>query len=243
MTKGYIHSIENGSMIDGPGVRFVVFFSGCPLKCQYCHNPDTWELKSGKETALNEILSQIKSSANFLKIAKGGVTITGGEPLMQPDFLLKILKGCKEFGLHTAVDTSGFLVKNLSKEILENTDLFLLDIKSFNPKTYEEITSKPLAPTLEFLDILEKNNKPAWVRFVLVPNLSDDLSDIKKMAKYLKTKSNVELVEILPFHKMGEFKWNNLCLDYKLRDTKSPSTELVKKVKSIFEENGLSVKV
>jgi len=243
MTKGYIHSIENGSMVDGPGVRFVIFFSGCPLRCQYCHNPDTWELKSGKETELNEILSQIKSSSSFLKTAKGGVTISGGEPLLQSDFLLKILKGCKEFGLHTAVDISGFLVKNLSKEILKNTDLFLLDIKSFNPKTYEEITSKPLTPTLEFLDILEKNKKPTWVRFVLVPNLSDDLEDIEKMAKYLKTKSNVEVVEILPFHKMGEFKWNNLCLDYKLKDTKSPSVELVKKVKNIFEKQGLSVKV
>lgn len=243
MTKGYVHSIENGSMVDGPGVRFVVFFSGCLLRCQYCHNPDTWKLKSGKEIELNDILLQIKSASSFLKTAKGGVTLTGGEPLLQPKFLLEILKECKRLGLHTAVDTSGFLVQNLSKEILENTDLFLLDLKSFNPKTYKKITGKELAPTLEFLDILEKNKKPTWIRFVLVPNLSDDLDDIEKMAKYLKTKSNIERVEILPFHKMGEFKWKNAGLDYKLKDTKVPSLELIKKVRNIFEKQGLSVKV
>lgn len=243
MTKGYIHSIENGSMIDGPGVRFVIFFSGCPLRCQYCHNPDTWELKSGKEIELNEIISQIKSASKFLKIAKGGVTITGGEPLMQPKFLLEILKECKQLGLHTAIDTSGFLVQNLSKEILENTDLFLLDIKSFNPKTYEKITSKVLAPTLEFLNILEENNKATWIRFVLVTNLSDNLVDIEKMVKYLKNKSNVELVEILPFHKMGEFKWNNLGLDYQLKNTRPPSAELIKKVRDIFKSKGLMVRI
>jgi len=243
MIKGYIHSIESGSMIDGPGVRFVIFFSGCPLGCQYCHNPDTWQLKSGKETSLSEVVEKIKSTSDFLKTASGGVTITGGEPLFQPKFLLAILKACKKLNLHTAVDTSGFLIKNLSKEILKNTDLFLLDLKSFDPKIYYDITGKELAPTLKFLEILEKNKKPTWIRFVLVPNLTDDVESLKSMAKFLKDKSNIKLVEILPFHKMGEFKWNNLGLEYKLKNTKPPSSELIRKVQNIFEKQGLRVRV
>jgi len=243
MTNGYVHSIENGVMVDGPGIRTVIFFSGCPLRCQYCHNPDTWIMKNGKKTTISQVLEQINKTSNFIKNSKGGITISGGEPLMQPKFLLEILKECKKLNIHTAIDTSGYLIKNLNKEIIKNTDLFLVDLKSYNSKTYKKITNIELKPTLEFLNILHKNQKPVHIRFVLVPNLTDNLLDIENMAKFLKTMTNIELVEILPFHKMGEFKWKELKLDYKLYKKQPPTKDLIKKVKEIFEKQEMKVKV
>jgi pyruvate formate lyase activating enzyme len=241
MVKGYVHSYESGAMVDGPGIRFVIFFSGCPLRCQYCHNPDTWDMKKGgTQTDSSDILAKIKSTSGFIKSSGGGVTISGGEPLMQPEFLAEILKGCKEIGLNTAVDTSGYLVKNLNDEILKNTDLFLVDIKSYNAKTYKEVTGAELAPTLEFIGKLQQYNKHMWIRFVLVPGLTDNLDDIQNMAVYVSKIKNVDRLEVLPFHKLGEFKWKELGYDYKLSNTKIPTIELVEKVKKIFKDQGIT---
>lgn len=241
MVKGYVHSYESGAMVDGPGVRFVLFLSGCPLRCQYCHNPDTWDMKNGQEMDSSEILEKIKSVAQFLKIAKGGVTISGGEPFLQPEFLLEILKGCKKMGVHTAVDTSGFLVNKLSQEILDNTNLFLLDIKAFDTEIYKEVTGVELHPTLEFLDKTREANKKVWVRYVLVPNLTDNLKMIENLAKHLKDYPNVEFIDMLPFHKLGEFKWKKLGLEYKLWDTKTPSKDSQETVRNIFRKEGLKI--
>lgn len=241
MVKGYVHSYESGAMVDGPGVRFVLFLSGCPLRCQYCHNPDTWDIRNGQEMDSSEILEKIKSVAQFLKIAKGGVTISGGEPFLQPEFMLEILKGCKQMGLHTAVDTSGFLVNKLSQEILDNTNLFLLDIKAFDPEIYKEVTGVELHPTLKFLDKTREADKKVWVRYVLVPGLTDNLKMIENLAKHLGGYSNVEYVDMLPFHKLGEFKWKKLGLEYKLWDTKTPSKDTQETVRNIFRKEGLKI--
>ena len=226
-------------MVDGPGIRFVVFLSGCPLRCQYCHNPDTWDMaKSGKLTDSVEVIKKIKDACNFIK-DNGGITISGGEPLMQPGFVIEILKECKKMGLHTVLDTSGFLVKNLTKDVLKNTDLFITDLKCYNPKTYKKVTGVELQPTLQFIETLEKNNKPFWLRFVLVPGLTDNIEDIGKMADYVSKLKHMEKFEILPFHKMGEFKWKELGYKYKLSKTTTPSHDLIQKVVEIFKSKGV----
>lgn len=241
MTKWYVHSYENGSMVDGPGIRFVIFLSGCPLRCQYCHNPDTWDTtKSGKLTDSTEVIQKVKGALNFIKNG-GGVTISGGEPLIKPEFVVEILKECKKMGLHTTLDTSGFLVKNLTKDILKNTDLFIVDLKCYNPKTYKKVTGVELQPTLEFIEILEKNNKPFWLRFVLVPGLTDNIKDIEKMADYISHLKNLERFEVLPFHKMGEFKWKELGYKYKLSKILPPSLDLLNKVLAVFKKKNIKV--
>lgn len=240
MTQGYVHSIENGAMRDGPGVRFVIFFAGCPLRCQYCHNPDTWKLHDGKLMEASEIIQQLQNCAQFLRVA-GGVTISGGEPFMQPEFLTEILVGAKQLGLHTAVDTSGFLYKNLSQTLLDNIDLYLLDIKSFDPQVYHTVTEGDLAPTLEMAQKLAELHKPVWLRYVLVPNLTDQLNDIANLAKFLQPMSNIEYVEVLPFHQLGKFKWDELGYDYRLADTQSPTNALMEQVKQLFRQQGLTV--
>lgn len=242
MTIGYIHSIENGGMRDGPGIRFVIFFAGCPLRCQFCHNPDTWQLKDGTPMEASEILQQISSAATFLQAAHGGVTISGGEPLMQPDFLLEILQGCQQLGIHTTLDISGFCYPQLSDAILACTDLVLLDIKSFDPATYKLVTGVELAPTLQTLAKLQQWQISTWIRIVVVPNLNDNLDAYRGLANLLSPMSNIECVELLPFHKLGEFKWQELDYDYQLYDTLPPDENTLHTIAQIFTQAGLIVR-
>ena len=239
--EGYIHSVETAGTVDGPGMRFVVFVTGCPMRCLYCHNPDSRNLKDGKLTKAQDLINEITSYSDFLKRTGGGVTISGGEPLFQQKFVTAILKGCKENGLHTAVDTAGYLGKMVRQELLDVTDLFLLDIKSFDPETHEKVTEKKLQPTLDFAQHLASIGKPMWVRCVIVPDLTDDLPTLERLADYLKELCNVEKIEILPFHKMGEAKWEALGLEYKLADTQPPSPELIEQIHEIFSKRGLAV--
>lgn len=239
--EGYIHSVETAGTVDGPGMRFVVFVSGCPMRCLYCHNPDTRNMRDGKLTTAEDLIKEILQYADFARRTGGGVTISGGEPLFQQKFVTAILKGCKEHGLHTAVDTSGYLGKMVKPELLDVTDLFLLDIKSFDPATHEKVTSKKLQPTLEFARLLAEKGKPMWVRCVIVPGLTDDLEVLTRLADFLKELGNVERVEILPFHKMGETKWKALGLPYTLSDVQPPSPDLIKQIHKIFQAQGLSV--
>jgi len=239
--KGRIHSVETAGTVDGPGIRYVVFFQGCPLRCLYCHNPDTREPKAGKEVTVEELIEDIKKYRSYINCSGGGVTISGGEPLLQPKFLASLLKALKEEGFHTAVDTSGYANLDAVKDVFNYTDLVLLDIKSVDPETFKKVTSVDLAPTLKTANYLDENNIKMWIRYVVVPGLTDQLKDAEKLADYVSALKNVDRVEILPFHKMGEYKWQELGYDYKLKDTQPPDPKLIAEIKNIFNEKGLIV--
>ncbi|MEQ9360019.1 pyruvate formate-lyase-activating protein [Coleofasciculus chthonoplastes] len=238
---GRIHSLETCGTVDGPGIRFVIFTQGCPLRCLYCHNPDSRCIREGQEVTVDELMTQIPKYRSYMRFSGGGVTITGGEPLMQPEFVREIFRRCQDQGIHTALDTSGYVNLDVAKPVLDHADLVLLDIKSFDPKIYFKITNVSLKPTLEFAQYLSEIKKPTWIRFVLVPNLSDNLESIEGLAQFVSTLGNVENVEVLPFHKMGEYKWQQLGYDYQLKDTPSPTPQQVQQVMDIFQRQGLHV--
>jgi len=219
--KGYIHSFESFGTKDGPGIRFVLFLQGCPLRCLYCHNVDTWEIKDKKMVmTAQEVMKEILKVKGFIKT--GGVTVSGGEPLMQPEFLMELFKLCRENKIHTALDTSGYIFNEKAKKVLELVDMVLLDIKHINPEKYKILTSVELDNTL-------------------VPGYSDDEKDLHDWAKFTSQLKNVERVDILPFHQMGQYKWEKVGKEYKLKDTPTPTRELVEKAEEIFKSYGLKL--
>jgi pyruvate formate lyase activating enzyme len=236
--EGHIHSVVTGGAVDGPGLRFVVFMAGCRLRCLYCHNPDSWNMQDGRPIRVSELLTEISGYREFIA-AKGGVTASGGEPLAQPEFITALFTGCKALGLHTALDTSGFLGDSATAELLDATDLVLLDIKNFDPEIYRKVTGGDLAPTLRFAERLAKEKRAVWLRYVLVPGLTDNLDSIGALAEYAKGLGNIARVEVLPFHKMGEPKWQALGYSYALGDTPPPAPELTERVRAIFAAQGL----
>lgn len=238
---GYIHSFETGAAVDGPGMRFVLFMQGCQFRCLYCHNPDTWKLRRGQQMTVDEVLDEIRPYSTFLKMA-GGLTISGGEPLLQPTFVGEIFNKVKhELGLHTALDTQGFLGEQIDDAWLDNVDLVLLDIKHFDPEAYHQLTAQPLTPTLQFAERLAHLKKPVWLRYVLVPGLTDNQAMIQHLAEYASSLGNIERVNVLPFHQLGAHKWKELGLDYALKDTPTPTRELIESTKAVFRQSGLSV--
>lgn len=239
-TKGRIHSIETCGTVDGPGIRYVLFTQGCPLRCLYCHNPDCRTPNGGKEVTVSELMADISKYRSYMEFSGGGVTITGGEPLMQPEFTREIFRRCQELGIHTALDTSGYVNLATAKSVLSYVNLVLLDIKSFDPKIYQQVTDVSLQPTLNFARYLDEISKPVWIRFVLVPHLTDPIHNMRGLAKFVSTLHNVQRVEILPFHKMGEYKWEQLGYEYQLKNTPPASPELVATAKSIFQECGIT---
>ena len=238
LMKGYLHSVETMGLLDGPGTRTIFFLQGCPLRCLYCHNPDTWDVNKGKEYTPEELMNEIIKYKSYMDYSKGGVTFTGGEPLLQTDFLLEVCRLCKDKGISVAIDTSGFIFNDKVKRLMEYTDLVLLDIKNYDPVVYKALTGVSLNPTLKFLDYLKEKNIPTWVRYVVVPNLTDNLDAVRKLSDYLDGYPNVKKIELLAFHKMGEYKWKELGLDYKLTDTKEPDKELMKQISDILSANG-----
>ena len=235
---GYVHSYETSSRYDGPGLRAVLFVSGCLLRCTYCHNPDTWHLKDGTYVSAQQVVDRLGQFASALRALDGGLTISGGEVMVQLAFTKRILAGAKQMGLHTAIETSGFLGDRVDEFYLSVLDLVLLDIKSSNPDTYKAVTGRDLAPTLRFAERLAKMNKPVWVRFTLVPGHTDDPANVEGIAKFVAPMKNVEWVEVQPFHKMGEFKWKAMNLDYKHANTPPPTPELVNRVIEQFRAAG-----
>jgi pyruvate formate lyase activating enzyme len=235
---GWIHSYETGSTVDGPGVRVTLFVSGCLLRCLYCHNPDTWHLKDGTKVSYERAEQVLAAYAPSLRALGGGLTISGGEPLTQVHFTQRLFAAAKCMGLHTALDTSGFLGARADDEYLGVVDLVLLDIKSWDPATYRRVTGQEIRPTLEFAERLAAMGKPTWVRFVLVPDLTDDRANVEGIARFVAPMKNVEWVEVLPFHQMGSFKWKAMGLKYELAHTEAPSPELVARVLGQFQEAG-----
>ncbi len=236
---GYIHSIETCATVDGPGIRFLIFTTGCPLRCLYCCNPDCRYIENGKQVSVDELIAEIQKYTSYMKASAGGITISGGEPLFQPHFIREIFRRCKELGIHTALDTSGFCDLEVAKSVLEFVDLVLLDIKSFDPTIYTKVTSVSIEPTLSLAKYLSEINKPTWIRFVLVPGLTDEQHNIEGLADFIATLNNVEKVEVLPFHKMGEYKWEELGYEYQLKDTPIPTPEQVQNTLDIFRSRGL----
>jgi pyruvate formate lyase activating enzyme len=239
---GYAHSYETGSSVDGPGIRITLFLSGCPLQCQYCHNPDTWKLKHGTKLTLERVVTRLGHFAPALRAMKGGLTISGGEVLLQAAFSRRILGAAKSMGLHTAIQTSGFLGTRATDDYLKNLDLVILDIKSGDPETYRRVTKQELAPTLRFAERLSEMGKPVWVRFTLVPGLTDDPANVEAVAKFVAPMKNVEWVEVLPFHQLGAFKWTALGMDYTLADTPPAPPELVARVLGQFRDAGCNAR-
>ncbi|MFI1921082.1 MULTISPECIES: pyruvate formate-lyase-activating protein [unclassified Streptomyces] len=239
MTKGRIHSWDLSTGVDGPGTRFVLFVSGCSLRCLYCANPDTWHMRDGREATVEEVMAEIGKYRAFVTTAGGGVTLTGGEPLLQSAFTAAVLHRCKELGLHTALDTSGFLGFRADDTLLADTDLVLLDIKSFDIGTYRRLTGGELAPTLNFATRLDRLGVPVWIRYVLVPGWTDDETAVDGLGAFLAGLGNVDRVDVLPFHKLGSHKYEALGIPFPLKDTPTPDRDLVQRVRAQFREHGL----
>ena len=210
---GKIHSLETFGTVDGPGVRFVVFFQGCPMRCQYCHNPDTWKIEDGEEMTADEIIDRFERNRSFYQT--GGITATGGEPMLQLDFLTELFTKAKEKGIHTVLDTAGqpftreepFFGK--LEKLMKVTDLLLLDLKEMNPERHRRLTGRENSNILEFARYLSEIGKPVWIRHVLVPERSDFVEDLQALRAFTETLANVERIEVLPYHTLGIFKWEN----------------------------------
>jgi pyruvate formate lyase activating enzyme len=239
---GYVHSYETSSRYDGPGVRAVLFVSGCLLRCSYCHNPDTWHLKDGTYVSAQQVIDRLGSFVPALLALDGGLTISGGEPMVQLDFTRRVLAGAKKLGLHTAIETSGFLGDRADEKYLSCLDLVLLDIKSSDPATYRTVTGRDLAPTLRFAERLASLGKPVWVRFTLVAGHTDAPANVEGIARFVAPMKNVQWVEIQPFHQMGAFKWEAMKLPYKHADTRPPTPDLIKRVLDQFRDAGCNVR-
>jgi len=238
---GYVHSWEVGSTVDGPGLRFVAFLTGCPLRCQYCHNPDTWHRLNGRPVTIARAMQVIGKYTQVLKISKGGITLSGGEPQTQRPFVSRIFRRSKQLGLHTCLDTSGRMGASFTDQELMDIDLHLLDIKSGDPAIFEKVTRQPLQPTLDYAGRLSGLGRPMWIRFVLVPGLTDDHDNVEKVADFCAGLKSVERVEILRFHQMGRDKWERLGLQYTLENVEPPGAGLTERVRGQFRSRGLTV--
>lgn len=238
--KAKIHSFESFGTVDGPGIRFVTFFKGCPLRCKYCHNPDTWSQNGGEEYSVEEIAEQVMKYKNYYG-SNGGITASGGEPLMQIEFITELFKVLKEKGIGTAVDTSGYMFDFKDEEcvrkhdeLIRYADLFLLDIKHIDNEKHIELTGVSNENTLEFAKYLSRNNKKIWIRHVLVPGITDIDEQLYGLKAFLDTLSTVEKVEVLPYHTMGIVKYKKLGLPYRLEGIEAPAKERVENAKKIL---------
>lgn len=236
---GFLHSFTTGSAVDGPGMRLVVWTAGCQFRCLYCHNPDTWNMMNGMAVPLERAVAALNIYRHGLRVMNGGLTLSGGEPLMQDRFAVRFLTAAKGMGVHTALDTNGYLGERLSDEELEQIDVVLLDIKTWGQTNHRYLTGKDPGPTLDFARRLAQRRKTIWLRYVLVPRLTDNETDIRNIAEFAADLGNVERVDVLPFHQLGRYKWQKLGIDYKLNDMEAPSRELVDRVCGQFRAAGL----
>jgi pyruvate formate lyase activating enzyme len=237
---GFLHSFTTGSTVDGPGVRVVGWTAGCHWRCRYCHNPDTWNMSNGIPVTLARATGELRKYRHGLKIMSGGFTLSGGEPLLQDRFAAKLFTAAKAMGIHTALDTNGALGNRLSDSELEQIDLVLLDIKMWDRERHRDLTGVDNAPVLDFAKRLAERKRPIWVRFVLVPGLTDDPENVTHIARFSASLGNVERVDVLPFHQMGRFKWKELKLDYTLNDVQPPNAEAMERACAQFRSEGLA---
>jgi len=237
--EGRLHSWDVSTGVDGPGTRFVAFTAGCPLRCLYCHNPETWRLRDGTPATAGAVIDRAVRFRRFIEVSGGGFTVSGGEPLLQPAYTRALLTGARNLGLHTALDTSGLLGARADEELLDATDLVLLDIKAWHPQTYRKLTGGALGPTLTFARRLADLGKPVWVRFVVVPGWTDDDEQAAGIAEYAASLGNVERVDVLPFHRLGAPKYERLGLRFPLAEVTPPDTAVIDRVREQFLAAGL----
>lgn len=238
--KGSVHSIETYGTVDGPGIRYVLFMQGCLLRCQFCHNPDTWKINDGKEMTVEEIIADIKEYLPFFQASGGGITVSGGEPLIQTTFLAALFKQLKKLGVHTAIDTSAGCFSTSPAflepldELLAHTDLILLDLKQIDSEKHAQLTGKRNEHILAFAHYVAKKEIPVWVRHVLIPGVTDFDDDLKELAAFIQTLPNVEKIEVLPYHELGVYKWETLGIEYPLKGVKPPLEERVRNAEQIL---------
>lgn len=241
MIKGRVHSIESFGTVDGPGIRYIVFLQGCPLRCKYCHNRDTWSMCGGKEMTAEEIVTDASKYRTYMDVSGGGITVSGGEATAQPEFLLEIFKEAKSKGIHTCLDTSGYRSPESISEVLKFTDLVLLDIKHMVPDEAMELAGININKTFEFAEYLDEHNIPVWIRHVLVPGVTDSEENLNLMGEFVSKLNNVDRFEILPYHTLGVHKWEEMGLEYQLEGIEQADEDDVKRAKSIIEKYGVSV--
>lgn len=237
---GFLHSFTTGSAVDGPGIRLVVWTTACMFRCRYCHNPDTWTLSNGIPVPIARAVEELQKYAPGLKVMKGGLTISGGEPLMQDRFCVKLLASAKAIGVHTALETNGFYGDRLSDAELDLVDLIILDMKAITPERHRTVTGIDNRPVLDFCERLKARRQPMWLRYVLVPGLTDDAGEMAELARYGASLGIIERAEILPFHQMGRYKWERLGLDYSLAATLPPPAAAVADAVACFRGAGLN---
>jgi pyruvate formate lyase activating enzyme len=236
---GFLHSFTTGSAVDGPGVRVVAWTTGCMWRCRYCHNPDTWTLSNGIPVSVSRAAQEVSKYRHGLKVMSGGFTLSGGDPLMQHRFSAKLMAAVNQMKVHTTIETNGYYGEKLSDAELATIDLVMLGIKTWGAEKHRALTGMDIAPTLAFAKRLADMRRPLWIRFVLVPGLTDDLEDVAGIAEFSAGLGNVERVEVLPFHQMGRYKWERLGVDYSLAETTPPSAEMCEQVCDVFRNAGL----
>ena len=241
MTTGRIHSTETFGTVDGPGIRCIFFFQGCPLKCKYCHNRDTWDAKIGTEYTADELIEKASKYKSYMKSSGGGITASGGEATLQADFLAELFAKAKENDIHTCLDTSGFVDIERIDKVLDNTDLVLLDLKHMDDEKSKELTGVSIQKALKLAKHLDERNIPVWIRHVLVPGITDSEDNLSKLGEFAASLNNVDRFELLPYHSIGIHKWESMGIDYELKDVRDADQDDVKKASEIIERYGIKV--
>lgn len=241
MIKGRVHSIETFGTVDGPGIRFIVFMQGCPLRCKYCHNRDTWDAKGGKEYTTDELITEVLKYSSYMKFSGGGLTVSGGEATLQPEFVAELFAKAKKNGIHTCLDTSGFVDIDKVDPILDNTDLVLLDLKHMIDDKAKDLTGVTIQKTLKLAKHLDERNIPVWIRHVLVPGITDDRENLEALGKFVSTLNNVDRLELLPYHTIGVHKWESMGIEYELKGVPDATPEDIKKASQVLKEFGVEV--
>jgi pyruvate formate lyase activating enzyme len=236
---GFLHSFTTGSALDGPGIRVVAWTAGCPWRCLYCHNPDTWTMRNGTPVTIARAAEQLRKYRHGLRTMSGGLTVSGGEPLMQDRFAVKLFRTAREMEIHTALDTNGYYGSRLSDDDLDAIDMVLLDLKAWDTEKHVRLTGMEVTPVHQFARRLAGRKKPIWVRFVLVPGWTDDPEEVENIASFAASLGVVKRVDVLPFHQMGRYKWESLKLTYELRDVEPPDPKTVERVCGQFRAAGL----
>ena len=235
---GHVHSVETCGTVDGPGIRFIIFLQGCMMRCKYCHNRDTWDLEGGKDMTVDELMAELLQYRHFMNASGGGITISGGEAMLQPEFVKAMFEACRLEGIHTCLDTNGFVrrIDDSTKAVLDVADLVLLDVKQMDNKKHIDLTHVSNKYTLDFANYLAEQNQPVYLRYVVVPGYSDSLEDAHELGKFIEPMKNIEKIEMLPYHELGKHKWTAMGEIYPLDGVRPPSHQVMEDVQKVLQQ-------